>query len=86
MKLLGATAADTTPYIFHHAQYIVNGRDVEVLYYDARGRKRFRDTVPGGDLTPVVLENGKVTGTGWPHWEQVAKAANIVPLRRDARN
>jgi hypothetical protein len=80
MKILGGTPADSTPYIYHTSGFIVNGRRIDVLYYDVQGRKRFRDSAPGEELTPVVLEKGQVEGWGWANWDSVAKSLNIIPI------
>ena len=85
MKLLGSTPADSMALIFQSSRFLVNGENVEVLYYDVRGRKRFQDSVPGEELTPVVLTNGKVEGWGWANWDSVAKSLSIVPLPHGAK-
>ena len=85
MKLLGSTPADSTALIYHNSRFIVNGQNVEVLYYDEQGRKRFKDSVGGEELTPVVITDGKVEGWGWANWDSVAKSLNIVPLPHKAR-
>lgn len=79
LATLGGTAADSMPFVYDVGNYLVNGRSLEVFYFDAEGRRRYRDTVAGGELTPVVLEKGSVTGTGWSHWDSVASSLKIVP-------
>ena len=78
LTILGASGIDSTPYIFDTGRFLLGGRDLEVLYYDSMGRRRYRDTVPGEELTPIVIEKGVVTGTGWVHWDSIATALNIV--------
>ncbi|MGQ0649629.1 MAG: hypothetical protein ACT4P7_18910 [Gemmatimonadaceae bacterium] len=82
LKVLGGTSSDSMPYIYHSSRYFAAGGPLEVLYYDAEGRRRFRDSVPGEELTPIVLQADTVSGVGWDHLDLVAAANNITTIPR----
>ncbi|MDE3129064.1 MAG: hypothetical protein KGL38_13730 [Gemmatimonadota bacterium] len=73
----GTIGADSMPGIYKRGQYLINGKTLEVLYFDSRNRKAGKDTVPNSQLTPLVVLEGKLVGKGWPVWDSVAKANNI---------
>lgn len=81
LKVLGGTPTDSTPYIYDVGRFLIDGRNIEVLYYDPKGRRRYRDSVPGDELTPVVVEGGNVTAKGWAEWDAIAGPLGIqVPV------
>jgi hypothetical protein len=77
MTALGSAPPDTDAYIFDRGQYIIDGKQIEVFYYDSKSRMAYVDSVSADELTPVVLLGGKVTGWGWEHWDSVAASVNI---------
>lgn len=79
LAALGSSPPDSEAFVFDKDQYIIDGKSIEVLYYDPKSRMAFVDTVPGEELTPVVLLNGAVSGWGWNYWDSVA-AANKVQV------
>jgi hypothetical protein len=79
LATLGSAPPDTEAFIFDKDQYIVDGKNVEVFYYDPKSRMAFVDSVESEELTPVVLLAGKVSGWGWDHWDSVAASIRVEP-------
>jgi hypothetical protein len=73
----GTQGADSLPGIYKRAHYLINGKTLEVLYFDSKDRKAGKDTVPNAQLTPLVILDGKLVGKGWSVWDSAAKANNI---------
>lgn len=74
----GTQGADSMPSIYSTDRYLVNGKTLEVLYFDAKNRKAGGpDTVPLSKLTPLVMYDGTLIGKGWTAWDSIAKANNI---------
>jgi hypothetical protein len=71
---------DSMPSIYSREQYQINGKSLEVLYFDAKDRKQGPDTVALKNLTPILMYDGKMVGKGWPVWDSVAKA-NKIPVK-----
>jgi hypothetical protein len=65
------------PSIYSREQYLINGKTLEVLYFDQDNRKAGRDTVALQHLTPLVMYDGRLVGKGWAVWDSVAKANKI---------
>jgi len=80
---LGSAPPDTEAFIFDKDRYIVDGKQIEVLYYDPKSRMAFVDTVPSRELTPVVLLSGKTAGWGWDYWDSVAASINVQQPHKD---
>ncbi len=78
----GTFATDSMPGIYRSDRYLVNGKVLEVLYFDPKDRKASIDTVPIGQLTPLVMYNGKLVAKGWSGWDSVAKANKIPVAKR----
>ena len=78
----GTVGADSMPSIYSQERYLINGKNLEVLYFDSRDRKAGgKDTVPLRKLTPLVILDNKLVGKGWPVWDSVAKA-NRIPVAK----
>lgn len=75
--------ADTLANIYRKESFMANGTMYDVLYYHASGKKESRDTVPEKELTPIVFEDGKMTGRGWVYWDSVAKSIKVVTRPRE---
>ena len=58
----GTQGADSMPSIYSREQYLINGKTLEVLYFDQDNRKAGRDTVALQHLTPLVMYDGKLVG------------------------
>ena len=68
------------PSVYRHERYLVNGKNLEVFYFDPDNRKQKIDsTVPLKKLTPLVMFDGKPQGKGWSVWDSTA-AANKITL------
>lgn len=75
----GTQGTDSMPSIYSSNKYLINGKTLEVLYFDAQDRKAGKDTVPYSKLTPIVMFDGKLVGKGWTVWDSAAKA-NKIPV------
>ena len=68
------------PSIYSTDRYLINGKSLEVLYFDPKNRKQGPDTVPFKNLTPIVMNDGKLVGKGWDLWDSVSRA-NKIPVK-----
>ena len=74
------TGADSMPSIYDRDVYVIDGKMLEVLYFDSKNSKRATDsTVSKRSLTPLVLSNGRLIGKGWAAWDSVA-ASHKIPV------
>jgi hypothetical protein len=74
------SGADSQPSIYMRAEYLINGKTLEVLYFDSKNRKHATDTtVKLRTLTPLVMYDGKLVGKGWSVWDSAAQA-NKIPV------
>ncbi len=74
----GTQGADSMPSIYTSSRFLINGKTLEVLYFDSKNRKAGRDTVPYSELTPLVMYDGSLVGKGWAAWDSVAKANKLT--------
>ena len=76
----GSTSRDSTPNVYREERYLYDGQWISILLYSNTGVKEGvgADTIPEGDLIPVVLRNDTLTGWGWEHHDSVAVANKIV--------
>jgi len=77
---LGSTSRDSTPNVYREERYLHDGQWISILLYSNSGLKEgvSADSIPEGELIPVVLRNDTLTGWGWEHHDSVAVANNIV--------
>lgn len=73
----GTQGADSMPSIYKRDDYLINGKTLEVLWFDAQDRKAGTDTVSLRKLTPLVMLDNKLIGKGWPVYDSVAKANKL---------
>ncbi|NUQ11070.1 MAG: hypothetical protein HUU26_01915 [Gemmatimonadaceae bacterium] len=79
----GATAesamgADSLRNVWRRTQYLVDGVNIEVIWYSPSGEKRTAaDTVPEERVIPVVLLDGKVAGVGRSAYDRVAETYRL---------
>lgn len=74
----GATG-DSLARVYKQDVYLIDGKMLNVLYYNRDGIKQEADSALGRDaLTPIVTVAGQVTGWGWAHYDSVASANNIA--------
>jgi hypothetical protein len=72
-------AGDSLARVYKQETYLVDGKQLNVLFYNKDGVKQASDSTLAADAqTPIVTVNGKVTGWGWTHYDSVAKANNIT--------
>ena len=81
LKVINEGAAgDSLARVYKQEMYLVNGKHLNVLFYNKDGVKQASDSTLAADAqTPIVTVDGKVTGWGWTHYDSVAKANNITP-------
>jgi len=80
--LQSAGGGDPNAHIWRTAQYLVDGKVIEVLFYSRDNERRtVEDTVPAGKVFPVILADGMVVGAGRAVFDSVAKATSM-PLNR----
>lgn len=81
LKVINEGASgDSLARVYKQETYLVNGKLVNVLFYNKDGIKQASDsTLAAADQTPIVTVGGSVTGWGWTHYDSVAKANNITP-------
>jgi|SRR5687768_7594064 len=84
---LGSTSRDSTPNVYREERYLHDGQWISILLYSNSGLKEgvSADSIPEGELIPVVLRNDTLTGWGWEHHDSVAVANNIVIKPRDKK-
>jgi hypothetical protein len=73
----GTQRTDSMPSIYKRAEYLINGKMLEVLYFDSDDRKAGTDSIPLRKLTPLVMFDGKLVGKGWAAWDSAASANHI---------
>jgi hypothetical protein len=77
-------AGDSLARVYKQEAYLINGKRLNVLFYDKDGIKQETDsTLKAKALTPIVTVDGKVTGWGWAHYDSVVSANNIKGTPRD---
>ncbi len=68
---------DSLPNVYRRARYLVNGKNLEVLFFTANNEKVGKDSVPTRKLTPIVFRENKLIGRGWPFLDSLSKADKI---------
>ena len=78
---------DSFPNVYTRGQYLVNGKTIEVLYFNPDNKKapningdpaKLKDSIPLRKLTPIVFLQNRMIGKGWDVWDSVAKANKIA--------
>jgi hypothetical protein len=70
---------DSLPNVYRRARYIIEGKQMEVLYFTSNNEKEGGpDTIPVRKLTPLVFLNNVLIGKDWAAWDSIAKANNIL--------
>ena len=82
MTAQGTVGTDSMPSIYKRQQYLIDGKTLEVLFFDPQNRKIDKDTVPLAKLTPLVMWNGNLVGKGWAAWDSIAASHNIPITKR----
>jgi hypothetical protein len=60
-----ALSSDSVANIWQAARYLVDGREIEVIWYSRNNERRTAgDTVPEGKVFPIVLVDGRLVGAG----------------------
>lgn len=79
-----AGGSDSMPNVYWRETYLIGGKNYEVLYFSAEGKKAKRppsDTASFEDLTPVVMIENTVVGKGWDYFDSLATANKIKPKK-----
>lgn len=74
LKILAADApaGDTLPFVYKHTQYLADGQIFDLYFYDPQNREPLTNPeVTDNELTPLVVIDGKLAGTGWGYMDQV---------------
>lgn len=80
-NLRAGSGPDSLPNVYLAEQYVLDGKNYTVWYYTPNNEKAAKDTVPFKKLTPLVLVNYRLAGTGWGLWDSVSRA-NKIPLKQ----
>jgi len=76
-----STGPDSFPNVYTRGRYLVNGKNLEVLYFTANNEKiekAGKDTIPLRKLSPIVFVDNRLVGRGWDFWDSVAVANKIL--------
>ena len=84
LKVINEGAAgDSLGRVYKQETYLLNGKTLNVLFYNKDGIKQENDsTLAAKAQTPIVTVGGTVTGWGWAHYDSVAKANNFPASTR----
>ena len=75
-----AAGADSLKHVWRRTAYLMNGVNIEVLWYSPSGEKwTATDTIPKNRVIPVVLLEGKVAGVGRSAYDRVAEVYKLPP-------
>ena len=72
---------DSLPNVYMAQQYLLAGKNYTVWYYTPNNEKSPKDTVPLKKLTPRVLVNYRLAGTGWGFWDSI-RTEYKVPIEK----
>jgi hypothetical protein len=70
--------SDSFPNVYKRSRYVINAKTLEVLYFTPNNEKPGKDTIALRKLTPLVFFENKLVAKGWPAWDSIAKANNIL--------
>jgi hypothetical protein len=73
---------DSLPNVYRRARYLVNGKNLEVLFFTSNDEKAGKDSVPTRKLTPIVFLENKLIGRGWDFLDSLSKADKIDVVKR----
>jgi len=75
-----ATGPDSFPNVYTRGRYLLNGKNIEVLYFTPNNEKiekAGKDTIPLRKLSPIVFVENRLVGRGWEFWDSMAVANKI---------
>lgn len=72
---------DSLPNVYTRDQYLIDGKNIEVLYFSPNNEKATKDTVPFSKLTPIVFVDNKLVAKGWTSWDSISTEKKI-PLKK----
>ncbi|MBL8983098.1 MAG: hypothetical protein JNL26_12990 [Gemmatimonadetes bacterium] len=71
-------ASDTLKNVWRKAEYLIDGNNIQVLYYSPNNEKwKATDTIPKEKVIPVIFVNGKLFGTGRRAYEDAMDKWNL---------
>jgi hypothetical protein len=77
----GAPAGDTLPNVYQHMQFFTDSKMFDVYMFDPKNRDKLDDPlVLDKELTPVILVEGKLEGTGWRYADELTQQYKL-PIR-----
>jgi hypothetical protein len=83
----GGGGPDSFPNVYTREQYLIAGKNYEILYFTPENVKRstvngtiIKDTL-WKKLTPLVFVDNKMVAKGWDKWDSISNA-NKIPLKK----
>jgi hypothetical protein len=77
----GAPAGDSLPNVYQHMQFFIDSKLFDVYMYDPKNRDKLDDPlVTDKELTPIILVEGKLEGTGWKYADELTQQFKL-PIR-----
>ena len=73
---------DSFPNVYRRSRYLLNGKNVEVLYFTSNNEKAGKDSVATRKLTPIVFIDNRLAGRGWDYLDSLSKANHIEIVKR----
>ncbi|MCC6928841.1 MAG: hypothetical protein IT359_07610 [Gemmatimonadaceae bacterium] len=69
----GAPAGDSLPNVYKRVQYFVDSKFFDIFLFDPQNRKVWEEpNVLDKELTPIVVIQDKLEGTGWGYADELA--------------
>ena len=69
----GAPAGDSLPNVYKRVQYFVDSKFFDIFLFDPQNRKVWKEpNVLDKELTPIVVVQDKLEGTGWGYADELA--------------
>lgn len=77
----GAPAGDSLPNVYQHMQFFTDSKLFDVYMFDPKNRDKLDDPlVMDKELTPIILVEGKLEGTGWKYADELTQQYKL-PIR-----
>jgi hypothetical protein len=70
--------SDSLGNVWRITRYVAAAQEVEIVWYSATNEKHnANDTIPEGDVTPIVIQGNKVVGVGRRTYDSVARVLKL---------
>lgn len=80
-KIKPGSGSDSFPNVYWRDRYLINGKNIEVLFFTPNNEKFGKDSVPWKKLTPLVFQDNRMIAKGWDKWDSISQA-NHIPLKK----